>query len=425
MRTLDLAVTGDSANSVASNSNASCASAPTPAAIATAASTPNPPTHTDSLVSNGSSSSRSRSSDLDRGSQRRWRSMLVRDRRSTAGTGGRGGEDLDRRDRLVRDAASSIARGITSRRAQMVEPEMVSSARARRASRARATNNAPASDGSTDSRRRQPGPRATPGEMCSPRTPSAPARGQHRHPRACAVVVLTNDGDRSTRCSQLSSATTGRYDRGTGQPVGHRHALRRRVAHRGGDRVGQVDGVEHPGELGQPHTVGVVGQQLRADLNARRVLAARRRRRRSTPPRAAAIRDRRNISSRPTKLLSSYGRLERYASSERNGGNDRGAPGTSTWNRAPRTAVASGARRGLPTRTLAHRLAEDAGAQRPGRRARPPATRGRLRRTRTVAVAVGVLARVQTHATRAPRARATTVWRTAAPGATAAPPRHA
>ena len=108
----------------------------------------------------------------------------------------------------------------------------------------------------------------------------------------------------------------------------------------------------------------------------------------------------RSSSSRPTKVLSSYGRFERYASSDRNGGNVAGRPGPSTWNRC--TVGLQVAQPVLPeieqADPLAHLLADHTGAQdlaavRDRRHPRRPVHVG----PEPVAVALGGLARVQAH----------------------------
>ena len=113
------------------------------------------------------------------------------------------------------------------------------------------------------------------GEMCSPRTPSASRLVASTDTRAACAVVVAHE--RRHRADEMLAVVEHQQQvlalQEPRQPLRHRHTLRRRVANRGRDRIGQVVRIQHLRQLAQPHPVGIVRQELGADLEREARLA--------------------------------------------------------------------------------------------------------------------------------------------------------
>ena len=169
----------------------------------------------------------------------------------------------------------------------------------RASSRARRTTRPPPTPARTP-RRPPPAARGTPTARCvRPGTPNASrlvARIDRR--AACAVVALTTP----TRADQMLAVVEHQQQvlalQELREALSHRHALRRRVTNRGGDRVRQVVGIQHLCELTEPYAVGHTAATAPIHLECQRASCPPPLHRRSKPP-ATTASDPQSTATRP------------------------------------------------------------------------------------------------------------------------------
>ena len=296
------------------------------------------------------------------------------DRRSRAGTAGRGAVRISPGViTFVCAAASSIASGIPSRRRHRSwTARALASSSVQLATRLARAGHEQRARLRRQHRHRIGGhraPRATPTARCAHparRAPLGSSPGPTPAPRAPSWRSRTTTPRRRDARSCRAPAR-GPCAPGTAaaRPPPARPAAACSPPRPRPRRAGRRGRAPAPARRATPRPHSAATAPSRP--GARGVSCPPRRRPRSTPP-ATTASDPRSIAaprSRPTKLLSSYGRFERYASSDRNGGNVAGTPGTSTWNRC--TSDCRSRSRCSPRSTrrdpLAHLLPDHTGAQ--------------------------------------------------------------